>query len=92
MGNPEKKVSALPHHIILQDRKVLEVSGVSDVDSFDDMVVVAYTTMGALTVRGKGLHVKLLNLEEGSLSVEGQIDALSYDDMAKGGFFSRLLR
>ena len=48
----EKKAPAMPHNLILEDRRTLTVSGVSDVDSFDEQTVVVFTDMGELTVRG----------------------------------------
>ena len=68
------------HQIILQDRKTLDLSGVADVDSFDDIMITAYTSLGALKVRGRELHIQKLNLDDGVLSVVGQIDELIYDD------------
>lgn len=92
MEHREKTGCSAPHQLIMQDRKSVEMTGVSDVDSFDDTVVVVYTALGELTVRGRGLHVRSLNLEDGSLSIEGQIDTLSYADVSRSGFFGRLLR
>ena len=80
MEKTDRTMRTMPHHMFMQDRKLLEMSGVSDVDSFDDAVVVAYTALGAIRIRGRGLHVKKLSLEEGTLSVEGDIDAVTYDD------------
>jgi len=89
----EKKIAPQPHQLILQDRKALEMTGVSDVDSFDESTVIAYTSLGELTIRGRGLHICRLDLEGGSLSLEGQIDTLCYSDQKRaGGFFGRLLR
>lgn len=88
----DKTTVSAPHQVIMQDRHTVEMTGVSDVDSFDDAVVVAYTALGELTVRGRGLHIRQLNVEQGTLAVEGQIDVLSYTDVSKGGFFGRLLR
>ena len=92
MEHTEKAKQTTPHQMILQNRNLAELSGVSDVDSFDDAVVVAYTELGELTIRGKGLHVRRLNVDGGSLSIEGHIDTLSYSDVTRGGFFHRLLR
>ena len=36
-----------------------------------------------LTIRGKGLHVSRLCLEEGEVDVEGQIDSLIYSDSGR---------
>ena len=56
--------------------------------------VVDYTGLGELTVRGSGLHINKIDVEAGELSLEGQIDFLSYADQpaARGGFFARMFR
>lgn len=92
MERNDKHTPAQPHQMILQDRKQLELTGVSDVDSFDENIIIAYTSLGELTVRGRGLHIRRLDLESGSLSLEGQVDTLTYSETARSGFFGRLLR
>ena len=88
----EKKVSAMPHNLVLEDRRLLTVSGVSDVDSFDEETVIVFTDSGELTVRGSNLHINRLSVEMGELTVEGKISALIYseDTTKSGGFFSRV--
>jgi len=92
MERNDKHTPAQPHQMILQDRKLLELTGVSDVDSFDENAIIAYTSLGELTVRGRGLHIRRLDLESGALSLEGQVDTLTYSEAARSGFFGRLLR
>jgi sporulation protein YabP len=91
---PEAKAIQMPHHLILEDRRALTVSGVSDVDSFDDMSVVIYTELGELTVKGEGLHINKLNIETGDLTLEGQITSLTYSEIQTraSGFFGRLFK
>lgn len=90
----EKRTVQLPHQVILEDRRALTVSGVSDVDSFDEMTVVIYTDMGELTVKGDSLHINRLNVETGELSLEGNIQSLTYAEVhtRSGGFFGRLFK
>ncbi len=90
----EKKTNAMPHNLVLEDRRMLTVSGVSDVDSFDEETVIVFTDLGELTVRGKNLHINRLSVEVGELSVEGEIAALIYSDETpkNSGFFSRVFR
>ncbi len=90
----EKKNVKLTHNLILKERKSLNVSGVLDVDSFDDSTVVAYTDMGELTVKGRDLHVSKINLDSGDLVLDGEISSLEYTDnnQVEKGFFSRLFR
>ncbi len=89
----EKLKTAVPHNIILEGRKVLRMSGVCDVDSFDEQTVIAFTNMGELTVRGDDIHISKLNTDTGELSLEGNFYALSYTDNSKqSGFFSKLFK
>ena len=87
--------AAVRHHVTMEDRRGLTVSGVEDVERFDDTNIVLSTTQGMLVVSGEGLHIEKLSLDGGDLKVEGKIDALSYEERTErnvGGFFSRLLR
>ena len=80
------------HHLILEDRARLTVSGVEEVESFDENTIVMHTNRGLLVVRGEGLHIEKLSLDGGDLRVEGSVDALSYEaDRRERGFFARLL-
>ena len=82
------------HHVILEGREQLSVSGVEEVESFDDGQVVLSTHGGRLVITGAGLHVSSLVLEEGKLSLEGTIDGMHYEGGAqkRGGFLRRALR
>ncbi|MDR1631166.1 MAG: sporulation protein YabP [Oscillospiraceae bacterium] len=90
----EEKRITLPHNLVLEDRKRLTLTGVSDVDSFDEQTIVAVTDMGEITVRGEDLHINRLSIEVGELFIEGDIQSLTYADVqAKAtGFFSKVFR
>lgn len=90
----ERREVKLPHNIILQNRKLMTVSGVVDVDSFDEQCIIVFTDIGELTIRGIDLHITKLSIESGELSVEGEIDSIVYSDNVRqsGGFFSRLFK
>lgn len=90
----EKNIQKLPHNIIMEDRKRLSVSGVTDIDSFDEQSIIAITGMGELTIRGWNLHITRLNLEQSELAVDGEISSLAYTDTRPKaqGFFSKVLR
>ena len=78
----------------MKDREELTLSGVTDVDSFDETTVIAYTDYGELTVTGTNLHISSLNIDKGELSIDGRIASLTYIDQQpnKGGFFSKVFR
>ena len=90
----EEKKFKMPHNLVMEDRKVLSITGVSDVDSFDESTIIVFTDLGELTVRGNDLHIRNLNIEAGEVSLEGKIASRSYaDNMPKqAGFFSRVFR
>ena len=77
----EKISSGRLHRLVLSDRHTGSVTGVNDVGSFENEIVLD-TDMGLLTVRGKELHVKRLTLEKGELDLEGQVDSLNYSSNA----------
>ena len=82
-----------PHRLELMDRAHLTVSGVEDVERFDESSIVMTTTAGVLVIMGEDLHIGKLSLDGGELLVEGHIDGLNFEDAParKGSFFSRLL-
>ncbi len=91
---PKQETRTMPHLVSLSDRRALSVSGVQDVDSFDEMTVVIYTELGELTVKGTGLHINRLNVETGDMTMEGNIESLTYTEVhsRSGGFFGKLFR
>jgi sporulation protein YabP len=83
--------------LTLVDRKHLDLEGVRHVGSFDEREIVLDTNMGALFLRGEGLNITKLNLDEGTLSVQGFINAMEYKEAksarAKGkNMLSRLVK
>jgi len=85
---------ALSHHVILEEREQLVISGVEEVESFDENTILLTTARGPLEIQGEGLHIEKLSLDGGDLKVDGDIDSVSYEEESggRGGFFSRLLR
>lgn len=67
------------HQVVLRAREHATIAGVQHVASFDEHEIVLKTELGALKLLGQGLQIKQLNLEQGTFSVEGRIDSLSYD-------------
>ena len=83
---------AAVHRLELAGRERLVVSGVEDVDRFDETGIVMSTAAGTLVVTGEDLHIGKLSLDGGELHVDGRIDSVTYEDegQSRGGFFSRL--
>ena len=85
----EEKTKAVPkaHSLSMDDRCRLTVTGVDDVESFDENVIVMNTSQGNLIVRGSGLHIGKISLDVGELKVEGLITDLSYEERSQAGSF-----
>lgn len=83
------------HGFSLINRSHAEISGVNDVDCFNDQLVILSTSLGAMTISGNNLNISHLNKEDGRLIVDGEFDAIEYSGKkhgANGGLFSRLFR
>lgn len=83
------------HHLRLEQREAIYLTGVTDVKCFDENQVEFKTVSGNLTIRGKNLHVSRLELEKGEVDLTGKADSLVYTDGAAGNkdsFLGRLFR
>ena len=83
-------------NIILENRNKLNISGVQDVLSFDDQVVIIETDLGLLTVKGENLKINKLSIDTEEVIIEGEINNLGYSDHTKkeqeGGLFSKIFK
>ena len=79
------------HDLTLRGRKMLTMTGVSEVLSFEDTSVVLRTEMGTLVVQGRDLQLKTLSTDGGQVAVEGAVAALIYEEPRQGGWLRRLL-
>lgn len=64
--------------LALDERKELLVSGVKNVDSFDENRIELNSTLGGIDICGAGLKIAALNLNEGRVTISGQIDSIAY--------------
>ena len=85
-------VRAAGHRLELVGRERLTVSGVEDVERFDENGIVMSTSAGVLVVTGEDLHIGKLSLDGGELHVDGRIDSVAYEEGGReqGGFLRRL--
>ncbi len=91
----EEKKSLLHHNLIMENRAKLSLTGVKDIHSFDDELVLVETEMGILTIKGSDLKMNKLNIENNELIVEGKILALVYSDneiQKKGNMFGKIFK
>lgn len=72
--------NAAQHILTLTDRSELSVTGIKDVDAFNDQEIVAVCDTGELLIKGEGLHIWELSVDTGILTVSGKISSLSYNE------------
>ena len=89
---PYESVNAMDHRLELVGREELMVSGVDEVERFDEEEIVMRTSAGTLVVGGAGLHIGKLDLEGGRLQVDGNIHSLLYEESTpqQSGLLRRL--
>ena len=81
----------VPHKLTLNERKQLTMTGVTEVVSFEETMVVLRTCLGTLMVQGRDLQLKTLSLDGGQVAVDGTITALAYEEPRQtGGWVHRL--
>ena len=96
-GNSVTSMNNMIQNIILENREKLTISGVLDVLSFDDQIVILETELGLLTVKGDNLRINKLSLDTADVIVEGEIFNLGYsekDGIQKGasGLFGKIFK
>ncbi|SDG75983.1 sporulation protein YabP [Desulfosporosinus hippei] len=88
--------AAKGHRLVMENRELLELSGIRKVQSFDPKEIILETELGILSVKGDQLSIKLLNLEEGLVDLQGSVGALIYHrssgNASRRGFLNRVFR
>ena len=82
-------------NVILENRKKLTMTGIKDVLSFDDEVVVVESELGLINIKGTDLKVNKISVESGDVIVEGTVRAIEYSDKdigPKQSLMSRLFK
>lgn len=99
MALEDRKMSSsvnVIQNLVLENREKLSISGVLDVLSFDDQVVIVETELGLLTVKGENLRINKLSIDTSEVVVEGEIYNLAYSendlDKKSGGFLNKIFK
>lgn len=81
MALEERKIATnVIQNIILENRNKLSISGVLDVLSFDDQMVVLETELGLLTVKGENIKINKLSIDTSEVIIEGEIFNIGYSE------------
>ena len=83
-------------NLVLENRGKLSISGVLDVLSFDDQVVIIETELGLLTIKGEDLRINKLSIDTSEVVVEGDIYSMNYSekelDKKSGSFLGKIFK
>ena len=88
----EQRREMRTHTVTIEGRRRAVITGVEELDSFNEQQIVVFTPSGVLSLEGEDMHIDRLNLDEGQLLVTGDLYGLSYSDEMEqggGGFLSR---
>lgn len=91
----EEKQTNIMQNIILENRKKLTLTGIKDVLSFDDEIVVVESELGLLNIKGTDLRVNKISVETGDVIVDGTIRAIEYSDKditSKQGLIGKIFK
>lgn len=88
-----EKRTAMRASVNIENREKISITGVKQVDTFDDSEVSARLDSSGISVYGQGLHISRLDLDNGILIVDGFISGVEYSDSdSRSGFLSRLFK
>lgn len=76
----EGKVVFKNQNIFIEDRNKVTITGVENVDSFNDNTIILRTVKGGMTIKGEELNIGKLNLEDGNVKISGIVNGISYDN------------
>lgn len=91
----DEKQTNVMQNIILENRKKLTLTGIKDVLSFDDEIIVVESELGLLHIKGFDLKVNKISVETGDVVVDGTIRAVEYSDKdisQKQGLMSKIFK
>ena len=92
----KKPLSSTVQNLILENRGKLTITGVLDVLSFDDQLVVLETELGLLTVKGDNIRINKLSIDASEVIIEGEINSLNYSEKESGSrnssFMSKIFK
>ena len=81
-------------NITLEGRRKLNITGVKEVENFDDNGIVLITDLGTLAIKGTEIKIEKLNLDSEEISATGDFYSIEYisDESSRHTLFSRMFR
>lgn len=83
-----------PHSITVNERESITITGVEEVENFDEREIVLFTERGNLVLEGEDFKINTLSVESGDMEISGFLVNLRYSENAKsgGGFWAKIFK
>ncbi len=91
----KNRVTLKNQNIFMEDRKKLSVTGVEQVESFNDNTIILVTIKGVITIKGEELNINKLNLDDGNVKIDGSVNGIIYsgkEGSVKGSLFEKMFK
>lgn len=89
---PENNLTQM-HDLTIEGRKRVTMTGIKDVENFDDESIVAQSECGEITISGNNLKISRLSVDSGDMVVDGNINSVVYAEAkSTGSFFSKVFK
>ena len=84
------------HGISINERKLVYITGVNKIESFDEEEFLLDTNMGYLAIKGSSLEIVRLDTKDGVVSIKGNVDSFAYFENikknSKSSIFEKLFK
>ena len=83
------------HSVLIRDRKFLELTGISEVENFNETAIDLISNCGAVAIEGENLRIESFSVESGKIVIEGTVTGVFYyekqvkSSSGRGGFFQK---
>lgn len=86
--------SKTPHSIFINEREIIKVTGISDVESFDENEIMLYSCEGGITLIGEEFKINRLSIETGEVEIQGYLNEVKYNNSTpiKGSFWGKIFK
>ena len=84
----ENKTTFTTQNIILENRGNLTITGIEQVESFNDNTIILNSIKGGIVIKGNELNISNLN-------IEGTINSITYsnkDNIGKNSLFGKMFK
>lgn len=90
----ENKIKFKNQNITIEDRKRMLVTGVEQVENFNDNTIILTTINGGITIKGEELNISKLNVEDGNVKIQGKINGVNYSsrDLSSKNILEKLFK